>query len=212
MFVAILALVGASSHTPFAFGPDHNGGFEELPHRTAAKKPHILFVLWDDYGWTGAGYHPQTNSSGPAEIRTPSLNRLVGEGIEMDRSYVFYCCSPTRSSIQSGRNPIHVNVLNADPAIWNSSNPDSAGAGIARNMTTMATKMVAGGYRTHFVGKWDCGMATNEHTPRGRGYHSSLGYFHHANNYWTMKDTGSCNGTEMVDLWVAEVSRLLIDC
>lgn len=76
--------------------------------------------------------------------------------------------------------------------------------GIARNMTTLAAKMVAGGYRTHFVGKWDCGMATPDHTPRGRGYHTSLSYFHHENSYWTMKDTGSCNNTQIADLWVAE--------
>ena len=35
-------------------------------------------------------------------------------------------------------------------------------------------------------------QATPDHTPRGRGYHTSLSYFHHANNYWTMKGTGSC--------------------
>ena len=30
--------------------------------------------------------------------------------------------------------------------------------------------MAAAGYRTHFSGKWDAGMATPDHTPRGRGY------------------------------------------
>lgn len=46
-------------------------------------------------------------------------------------------------------------------------------------------------------------MATWEHTPRGRGYHTSLSYFHHENDYWTM-ETGTCNRTNMIDLWVAE--------
>lgn len=50
----------------------------------------------------------------------------------------------------------------------------------------------------------DAGMATFDHTPRGRGYHTSLSYFHHANDYWTMKGTGSCDNREIVDLWVAE--------
>lgn len=71
-------------------------------------------------------------------------------------------------------------------------------------MTTIAAKMVAGGYRTHYVGKADFGMATREHTPRGRGYHTSLSYFHHENSYWTQMDTGFCGGTDIVDLWVAE--------
>jgi len=30
----------------------------------------------------------------------------------------------------------------------------------------------------------DAGMATFDHTPLGRGYDSSLHYFHHANDYW----------------------------
>jgi hypothetical protein len=28
-------------------------------------------------------------------------------------------------------------------------------------------------------------MATVDHTPKGRGYDTSFGYFHHANDYWT---------------------------
>ncbi len=33
--------------------------------------------------------------------------------------------------------------------------------------------------------RWDAGMATFEHSPRGRGYDESLYYYHHANSYWT---------------------------
>ncbi len=33
----------------------------------------------------------------------------------------------------------------------------------------------------------DAGMATFDHTPLGRGYDSSLHYFHHANDYWWVK-------------------------
>ena len=35
------------------------------------------------------------------------------------------------------------------------------------------------------MGKWDAGMATKDHTPLGRGFDSSFGYFHHANDYYT---------------------------
>ena len=35
-------------------------------------------------------------------------------------------------------------------------------------------------------------------------YHTGLNYFHHENNYWTMKDTGDCNGVAMLDLWAAD--------
>ena len=88
-------------------------------------------------------------------------------------------CSPTRSSLQSGRLPINVNVLNADMSSWNPADPVSGFAGIPRNMTGISAVMREGGYATHMVGKWDAGMATPDHTPAGRGYDTSLIYFHH---------------------------------
>ena len=92
-------------------------------------------------------------------------------------------CSPTRSAIQSGRNPIHVNVQNYQPTVWDYVDPtgdtDSGYAGISRNMTTLADIMKRGGYKTHFAGKWDVGMAHKDMTPRARGYDTSLFYFHH---------------------------------
>ena len=85
----------------------------------------------------------------------------------------FHACSPTRSALQSGRLPLHVNTHNSDPTIYNATSATGTGSGIPRNMTGVATKLRAGGYATHFVGKWDAGMATPDHTPRGRGYHFS---------------------------------------
>eukprot|EP00966_Prymnesium_polylepis_P169349 3915842-Prymnesium_polylepis.2 len=46
-------------------------------------------------------------------------------------------------------------------------------------MTSIAEKLAGVGYRAHAVGKWDCGMATDRHTPMGRGYQTWLGYFGH---------------------------------
>ena len=73
-------------------------------------------------------------------------------------------CSPTRSAIQSGRNPIHVNVQNYQPTVWDYVDPtgdtDSGYAGISRNMTTLADIMKRGGYKTHFAGKWVSGASS----------------------------------------------------
>jgi arylsulfatase I/J len=62
-------------------------------------------------------------------------------------------------------------------------------------MTGMAEHLRAGGYATHQVGKWDAGMATFDHIPVGRGYDTSLGFFHHENDYWTEHVNG------FVDMW-----------
>jgi arylsulfatase B len=82
------------------------------------------------------------------------MDSLVATGIELDRHYTFKYCSPSRSAIQSGRNPIHVNPVNANPGIANPADPIGGFAGIPRNMTGIATKMAAAGYRTAFFGKW----------------------------------------------------------
>ena len=41
-------------------------------------------------------------------------------------------------------------------------------------MTGIGSVMKGAGYKTYFTGKWDTGMATYDHTPRGRGYDASL--------------------------------------
>ena len=55
------------------------------------------------------------------------------------------------------------------------------------------------------AGKWDVGMATPDHTPEGRGYHTGMNYFHHDNDYWSMAYQLKCNVSgkvsNMIDLW-----------
>jgi arylsulfatase I/J len=43
-------------------------------------------------------------------------------------------------------------------------------------------------------------MATPTHTPQGRGFDTSLNYFHHANDYWDSK-TGDSTCGVATDLW-----------
>lgn len=143
----------------------------------ADTKPHILMILADDYGWADIGYHATAEGypSSPeqrkeASAATPHIDALVKDGIELDQAYVFKFCSPTRCSLQSGRNPIHANVMNIDPTNYNPDNNVTGFSALARNLTGMAEVMKSAGYSTAFAGKWDVGMATPQHTPRGRGY------------------------------------------
>jgi len=153
----------------------------------AGTKPHIVMHLADDFGWANAGWH---RPEGYQEVQTPRMNELVQQGIELDQAYSFKFCSPTRSSLQSGRLPVHVNMVNAAPDVWNPDDPVSGFAAIPRNMTGIASKLKEAGYATHQVGKWDAGMATVDHTPKGRGYDTSFGYFHHDNDYWNEQVSG----------------------
>ena len=159
--------------------------------------PHIFFMLVDDWGWANVGYH---RDSPTKDISTPNIDSLVKVGVQLDQHYVYNYCSPSRAALLSGRLPIHVNDADTSQSSYNPKDPVSGYTGIPRNMTVIGTKMKEGGYATHQVGKWDAGMATPDHTPKGRGFDSSFGYFHHANDYFTEVE-GTCKGTPIVDLW-----------
>ena len=56
-----------------------------------------------------------------------------------------FACSPSRSSLLSGRLPQHVNIHNDDQT--------RPGAGIPAEMATVPSKLREAGYRTHHLGK-----------------------------------------------------------
>jgi arylsulfatase I/J len=103
--------------------------------------PPAVFHLVDDWGWANAGWH--ANPQNEKEVHTPRMEQLVKEGIEMDRAYSFQFCSPTRSSLQSGRYPMHVNDKNLDVTAYNPADPVSGFAAIPRNMCAAAQRCVA---------------------------------------------------------------------
>ena len=157
--------------------------------KISATPPHIFFVLVDDLGWGDVGFN---RAVATPEVATPTMDAIVREGVHLRRHYVHKMCTPTRTSVQSGRLPVHVSTSLA--------NPEDPSCGIPRNMTGLAKMLKQAGYKTHQVGKWDAGMATPQHTPQGRGYDTSLGYFEHKNDFWSMKSMQTtCSGT--YDLW-----------
>lgn len=151
------------------------------PAALHAPLTHTAVVRRSDLGWGNVGWHRETPTP---EVQTPHMNALVKAGIEMNRMYTWHACSPTRSSLQTGRLPIHVvsapallrryqpsvlisgrlaanatrrhpqNAHNANPEIYNATSASGTGAGIPRNMTGMAAKLASRGYNTVFVGKW----------------------------------------------------------
>lgn len=123
-----------------------------LPTSAPALKPHILFVLADDLGWGEVGWNGAAAHLFPQGRRslTPRLDRLASEGQVLGRHYMHMFCSPSRSAIQSGRDPIYVNVVNAAGGGYN---PSVAAAGVSGGipcgMTGLGEVMTRGGYATH---------------------------------------------------------------
>ena len=62
------------------------------------ERPNIVIVLADDLGWGDVGFHG-------SEIKTPCLDALVGEGVELERFYTSPISTPTRAGLMTGRYP-----------------------------------------------------------------------------------------------------------
>ena len=169
----------------------------DIPSQSTTTKPHIVFVMVDDWGWANVGYHRSSH----LRSYTPNMDSLVKEGLQLDQHYVYKWCAPSRSAFLTGRLPIHVNdAKNVKISAHNPNDPVSGYQGVPRNMTMISAKMKKAGYATHQVGKWHVGFATPDHIPKGRGFDTSFGYFNAANDYYT-KTIYSCNNTPIMDLW-----------
>ena len=139
-------------------------------------RPNLIMVVADDYGWADIGIRNPL-------MRTPHLDKLItAEGLLLERHYVFKFCSPTRSSLLSGRLPIHVNQEN--------SATEQRGAGVMLNFTLWSEKLRASGYHTAQIGKWHVGQASVASVPAGRGFDSSLGFFNYGEDHYTQMRGG----------------------
>lgn len=119
--------------------------------------PNIFLVLIDDLGWGDVGFHQEGNENiNPKrykEAQTPVMDELVKDGLELNRHYVHHSCTGTRTSLQSGRYPVHIQT--------SLKNPEDPASGMPRNLTGFAEYLkINNSYATHYVGKWDVGMYT----------------------------------------------------
>ena len=106
-----------------------------------ATRPNIILVMTDDQGYGEVGFH------GNKVLKTPNLDRFAAESTELAQFYVSPMCTPTRSSLMTGR--YHFRTGAHDTYIGRSNmNPQE---------TTIAEVFASAGYRTGIFGKWHLG-------------------------------------------------------
>jgi arylsulfatase A-like enzyme len=127
----------------------------ELP----VKPPNIVVVLADDMGWADLGCH------GNAKLSTPSLDNLQKQSLELEHFYVSPLCSPTRSSLLSGRHHLRLRVVST-----------SSGLEVMHGEeTTLAEALQRAGYITGCFGKWHNG-SNHPSTAQGQGFDEFFGF------------------------------------
>mgnify|MGYP000359393812 CR=1 FL=1 len=131
--------------------------------------PHLLYILADDFGYYDVSWKNKA-------AKTPNLDALREQGMDLDRLYAYQFCSPTRCSLLSGRLPIHVNTQN---------HPASKPGGVDLRMTVIGEKMKAQGYATAVFGKWHGGAHVEGQLPHNRGFDSSLGFLNGNEDHYT---------------------------
>lgn len=149
------------------------------------KSPHIIFLLVDDLGYHNTALtNPTVNSPNIVELLATSARQLL-------RHYSYKVCSPSRSSLLSGRMPIHVNELNA-PFV------NSSLGGVDTRMTLLPEKLKDAGYQTAAFGKWHLGAHQVANLPSQRGFDYHFGFLGGGEDHNTQH---SYEAFDSIDLW-----------
>jgi len=148
-----------------------------LQSATAAEKPNIVFLLVDDLAYADCGFN------GGKEIKTPNIDQLAKGGTVIESHYVQPVCSPTRSTLMTGRYPTKTGVYTIvrPKAKW----------GLPLSERTLANALKDAGYETAITGKWHLGEFDRAYLPTSRGFDHQYGHYFGALDYFTHVRDGS---------------------
>ena len=120
-----------------------------LPIPSLAARPHIFLSVADDLGWNDLSLH------GSSQISTPTLDGLAAAGVLLDNYYVQPVCSPTRSSIMSGRHVIHTGIYGPLSSEYNSGAlNETCNVPPTLHCQLLPKKLHDLSYHTAAIGKW----------------------------------------------------------
>ncbi|USQ96584.1 sulfatase-like hydrolase/transferase [Caulobacter sp. RL271] len=141
---------------------------------TAARKPNIVVLLFDDLGYG------DLSSYGNQLIKTPHIDALAAKGMKLTQFYSGSpVCTPSRAALLTGRYPTRSRAANH--VFFPSDNPmaqirRSAGYAnaIPADEVLLPEVLSRAGYRTGAFGKWHLGD-TAGHRPTDLGFQTYFG-------------------------------------
>ncbi|KAH9259344.1 hypothetical protein BASA81_002387 [Batrachochytrium salamandrivorans] len=134
---------------------------------TCQLRPTIVLSLADDLGWNDVGWNNP-------RARTPVLDGLRAQGINLNRHYVARFCAPSRAMIMTGKYAWRMGLqtdLNLNP-VWNLRCASDAGGKLLPQVLKET-----GGYATLGFGKWHLGHYRDDLIPTSRGFDQWIGYY-----------------------------------
>ncbi|WP_426566094.1 arylsulfatase [Angustibacter sp. McL0619] len=145
----------------------------EPQHHLPPDAPNVLIVLIDDAG-------PALPEPLGGQVHTPTLQRILAEGVGFNRFHTTAMCSPTRASLLTGRN--HHRVGNGQIAEL-ANDWDGYAGRIPRSSALVADVLRHYGYSTGAWGKWHNTPAQEttavgpfDHWPTGLGFEYFYGF------------------------------------
>ena len=121
--------------------------------QSARRQPNIILILTDDQGYADLGCH------GNPVIKTPNIDLLHSESVRFTDFHVSPTCSPTRSSLLSGKHELKNGI----------SHTINERERMSLKTTTLAQVLKSAGYTTGIFGKWHLGDAA-PYQPGQRGF------------------------------------------
>jgi arylsulfatase A-like enzyme len=143
--------------------------------------PSVLYIVLDDVGFSAM-------QPWGGLIDTPNINRLAARGLTYTNWHTTALCSPTRSSLLTGRN----HTTNGMACIAEATTGFPNGNGhIPFECATIAEVLGERGWNTYMLGKWhlcpsdEMNMAsTKRNWPLGRGFERFYGFLGGETNQW----------------------------
>jgi arylsulfatase A-like enzyme len=145
--------------------------------KKGALNPNILIILADDLGYADVGFHG-------SDIKTPNIDRIARDGVQLEQFYACPMCSPTRAGLMTGRYPIRFGLMRAVI-------PPQREYGMPPEEFTIAEMLKNAGYKhLGIVGKWHLGHRQKKWLPTNQGFTFYEGCYNGAVDYFTQEREG----------------------
>ncbi|MEM7806771.1 MAG: arylsulfatase [Planctomycetota bacterium] len=170
------------------------------------KPPNVVLIVTDDQGYGDFG------CTGNPWLKTPQLDRLHDDAVQLQQFHVDPMCAPTRAALITG-------CYSARAGVWSTL---TGRYFLNRDLPTMADAFKARGYRTGMFGKWHLGDSAG-YLPHDRGFDDALyhggGVIGEMPDHWNndyFNATFERNGqperfedTYCTDVWFDEATRFI---